>query len=59
MNRLHLKYFVLKPSGNDEYAEASREALKTYANTIKPSNLELAQDLIEWVYAEEEKGLSE
>lgn len=46
---LQMKYFVLKPRGNDEYAKAAREALKTYAGVIALENPELSNDLMEWV----------
>lgn len=48
MNGLQMKYFVLKPKGDDVYAEASRAALRAYANHIAVENMELANDLWEW-----------
>lgn len=52
MPGLIMKYFVLKPKGNDIYAEASRQAIFTYANTIVEENPELAKDLREWATQE-------
>jgi hypothetical protein len=31
MNGLLMKYFVLKPAGDDRYAAASRKAMRAYA----------------------------
>ena len=45
---LRLKYFVLKPEGDDAYAHASREAIKAYANAIESENELLASDLMKW-----------
>ena len=52
MSGLEMKYFVLKPKGQDKYAQASRSAMLTYANTIEPINPELAKDLRAWVTRE-------
>lgn len=49
MNGLLLKYFVLKPCGHDAYAQASRAAMRTYAQAISSHNPGLASDLNEWV----------
>ena len=48
-NGLVMKYFVLKPDGDDTYAEASRSALRAYATVIREENPELAADLDEWL----------
>ena len=53
MTGLLMKYFVLKPKGNDPYANASRRAMVEYANKILPTNPELANDILEWVEAED------
>jgi hypothetical protein len=45
---LKMKYFVLKPEGNDEYAKASRKAMFVYASSIQLFNPELADDLFKW-----------
>jgi len=61
MDGLRMKYFVLKPKSKvagDVYAEASRRAIKTYANYIKSFNKELADDLKGWVKVELEHDLS-
>lgn len=56
MAGLQLKYFVLKPKGADAYARASRMALQTYADAIRPTNGNLADDLSIWVRDEETKS---
>jgi hypothetical protein len=48
MAGLMMKYFVLKPSGNDGYAKASRAAMRAYANNIREENPELCNELREW-----------
>jgi len=48
---LELKYFVLKPNGDNAYAEASRAALKKYAIKIRPTNVDLANDIESWLSA--------
>ena len=48
MSGLMMKYFVLKPKGNDPYAEASRCAMYAYAQSIEEENPDLSSDLIEW-----------
>lgn len=48
MPGLMMKYFVLKPNGNDAYARASRMAMRTYAHFIENENPELARDLMDW-----------
>ena len=55
MKGLHMKYFILKPSGDDVYAFASRRALLAYAETIETENPELAESLREWKEAEVQK----
>ena len=49
MEGLLLKYFVLKPRGNDAYAEASRQSMLVYAKCIEVENPELAERLRLWV----------
>ncbi len=48
MEGLIMKYFVLKPKGDDEYAKASRLAMLKYASVIADTNLALAQELTAW-----------
>ena len=43
MTGLEMKYFVLKPRGNDRYAAASRAAMRRYADVIVGENPALAQ----------------
>jgi len=49
---LILKYFVLKPKGEDIYAKASRTAMHAYARTIKDANPEFARQVAEWAAIE-------
>ncbi len=49
---LVMKYFVLKPRGDDEYAQASRAALAAYAGVIAPRNPKMAQEIRDWVREE-------
>ena len=48
MEGLKMKYFVLKPKGNDVYAEASRKALRAYASMIEHINPILCKELRDW-----------
>lgn len=52
MTGLEMKYFVLKPKGNDAYANASRKAIIAYAKAIDDVNPKLKQELIVWVQDE-------
>lgn len=49
---LQMKYFVLKPKGDDLYACASRRAMRQYALTIRRANPQFAHDLLAWADAE-------
>jgi hypothetical protein len=49
MSGLLMKYFVLKPTGDDAYAKASRSAMRKYADAIAAENADLAADLRDWV----------
>lgn len=46
---LEMKYFVLKPKGKGKYAEASRQAMVTYALAIKEENPEMCDEMLNWV----------
>ena len=46
---LTMKYFILKPRGDDAYAIASRKAIQTYARYIEHINFKLAKDLFAWI----------
>ena len=48
MDGLVMKYFVLKPHGDDQYAAASRKAMRAYASHIQSENESLCQELREW-----------
>lgn len=58
MTGLEMKYFVLKPKGDDIYAAASREALRSYARMIKDENSQLAFDLRAWLAREHDASLA-
>lgn len=53
MDGLLMKYFVLKPHGDDRYALASRVAMRAYARIIAQENPALAADLHEWAGRED------
>ena len=55
MTGMHLKYFVLKPGGDDAYARASRVAMRVFASEIEQDNKQLCGDIKQWVYEEERK----
>lgn len=53
MNGLLMKYFVLKPKGDDLYASASRAGMRAYANIIRQENPQLSDELREWADREQ------
>lgn len=53
---LIMQYFVLKPEGDDEQAEASRQAMLTYADVIQRTDPNLARDLRFWVQRHHKPG---
>lgn len=57
MDGLLMKYFVLKPSGSDMYARASRRAMRSYAQFIRAENPQLSDELRAWADAEWVKWL--
>lgn len=52
MSGLLMKYFVLKPAGDDRYAAASRAAMLRYADCIAQENSQFAADLRDWANRE-------
>ena len=58
MNGLFMKYFVLKPSGDDAYAKASRAAMFAYAKSIAGENHELAKQMNDWAADENSKAFA-
>lgn len=52
MSGLEMKYFVLKPKGNDAHAKASRAAMNRYAKSIEEVDPDLADDIREWIERE-------
>jgi hypothetical protein len=50
---LLMKYFVLKPNGDNEHAIASRSAMRAYATAIRANNVVLSDELREWVDREQ------
>ena len=53
---LTMKYFVLKPKGEDIYAQASRAAMRAYANVIRHENTKFSDELRHW--ADQEHALA-
>lgn len=53
---LQMKYFVLKPRGDDEYAAASRRAMRAYADSIRRTNEQFAAELEAWAHAEAQRA---
>ena len=49
---LLMKYFVLRPFGNDRHAIASRAAMRTYAQSMHGHNNQLSKDIKEWAERE-------
>jgi hypothetical protein len=56
---LEMKYFVLKPKGDDLYARASRAAMRQYAKLIQEDNATLANELREWADKEQIMTIAE
>ncbi len=52
MEGLEMKYFVLKPRGDNIFAKASRVAMLEYADIIYSTNKKLAGNIREWVSRE-------
>ena len=50
---LQMKYFVLKPAGDDPYAQASRNAMREYAKYVRHENPSLALDIEKWAINEQ------
>lgn len=55
----YMKCFILNLEGTDPYAQASREALVAYAESIKTHDPKLAEDLWQWVDYTLTKSLEE
>ena len=53
---LDMKYFVLKPNGDDMYSLASRLAMRSYAYAIVEHDPELAKAMLEWANREMENA---
>lgn len=45
---LKMKYFVLKPEGDDVHAKASRAAMRRYAQIMEEANPTLAAEVRDW-----------
>lgn len=52
-NVLEMKYFVLKPRGDDVFARASRAAMRVYADIVSDTDSHLAENLRNWVVTEQ------
>lgn len=53
MPGLQIKYFVLKPAGDDAHAMSCRAAMRCYARHIEMELPELASEVKDWADAEE------
>lgn len=53
MGGMLMKYFVLRPAGDDWHATASREAMRVYAHYVQGANAKLSKDVTRWVNREE------
>ncbi len=53
MSGLQMKYFVLKPAGDDAHATACRAAMRCYARHIAMELPDLSRELKDWADAEE------
>ena len=49
MSVLQMKYFVLKPAGDDAYAKASRAAMLAFADAYVAENPQMATEVADWV----------
>ncbi|MCZ6775846.1 MAG: hypothetical protein O7D34_05260 [Ignavibacteria bacterium] len=56
---LEMKYFVLKPRGNNVHAAASRKAMRAYASHIEEEDSELGKDLRAWAHSESAMALED
>ena len=56
---LQMKYFVLRPGGTDDFAHASRVAMRAFAREIEETNPDLAVDIQEWADYGKEYGPKE
>jgi len=46
---LYMKYFVVSPTKRGPHGEASRRAVREYAEAIKGTDPAMAQDLLAWM----------
>lgn len=53
---MKMKYFVLKPKGQDVMARASRAAMLAYADEVNNTDQKLAEDLRNWATYEKMKA---
>jgi len=56
MDGLKMKYFVLKPRGNDIFAAASRKAMRAYSRHIGDVDEIFADELMDWANDEAKKA---
>lgn len=47
-----MKYFVLKPAGDDAYAKASRAAMLAFADVYVAENPQMAREVADWANQE-------
>lgn len=50
---LFMKYFVLSPTKDNIFGQASRKAMSTYADVIQSTHPKFAEGIRNWVYQEE------
>jgi len=58
MMSLKMKYFVLKPKSKfqgDPWAKASRDAMAAFSFSIRGTDPELAEELLQWLMAEDKR----
>ena len=56
---IEMKYFVLKPKGNNDWAAAARKAMRAYAKHIESIDPDLAESLFLWARNESNAALEE
>lgn len=57
---MQLRYFILKPGSRDQaHAEASVAGIRAYAESIRPHNTTLADELLLWLNEERPKNVND
>ena len=55
MSGLKMKYFVLKPEGDDVFAQASRVGMRAYARQLENKDPQYAAEIRKWADDEMKK----